>query len=82
MGEAPAYTVTCHSCSGSFDALEATWCSCLVSERSLVCQSCLTSVYTNMKYQTEGFKRFKVDDYLAKPLDFAKLQALFQKHLG
>jgi CheY-like chemotaxis protein len=202
------YTVACFNCQSSFDALEASWCSCLVNERSLVCPSCLTcfckgspvykqrfwrdapkamwdrkieehpreftpprnpdpsdvkrplvlvvddersiqqvalrvieslgygmilgrdgeegwelarrykpdlvltdalmprldgremckrlkqdtetahlkvvvmtSLYTNIKYQTEGFKVFKVDDYLAKPLDFAQLRDLLQKHI-
>jgi CheY-like chemotaxis protein len=42
----------------------------------------MTSLYTSTKYQNEGFKAFKVDDYLSKPLEFAKLQAVLQKHLG
>lgn len=36
------YVVACHSCRTTFDALQATWCSCLATERSLVCPSCLT----------------------------------------
>jgi CheY-like chemotaxis protein len=203
------HKVHCHSCRGAFDAFEATWCSCLVSERSLVCPSCLvcfckapaaykqrfwreapkalwdrkfqertgpfeiaanpepeaairplvmivddepdiqkvavraiqslgygvvlakngeeglelarrykpdfvltdalmprmdgremtrqlkaetetagikvavmTSLYTSAKYQAEGYKVFKVDDYLAKPLEFQALKALLEKHLA
>lgn len=204
----PTYTVACQSCAHRFDAMEADWCSCLVSERSFVCPKCLqcfctappvykqrfwreapkalwdrkfveqseafvppanpepgsarrplvlvvddekailkvaqrvveelgygvilarngeegleltrryhpdlvltdalmpklggrelclalksdpataaikvvlmTSLYTNVKYQTEGFKAYKVDEYLAKPLELPKLQALLAKHL-
>ena len=42
----------------------------------------MTALYTNMKYRTEGFKTFKVDDYLAKPLAFDDLRGILQKHLG
>lgn len=42
----------------------------------------MTSLYTNVKYRTEGFKTYKVDDYLAKPLAFDDLRAILQKHLG
>lgn len=38
---AETYIVACHSCRSSFDALDTTWCSCLASERSRVCPSCL-----------------------------------------
>jgi CheY-like chemotaxis protein len=209
MAETAAYDVECASCRASFDALEASWCSCLVSERTLVCPHCLTcfckapaaykqrfwssapkllwdrkfaehhedsaprpnpspeeaarplvllvddepdiqrvatrvidslgyglvvgrngeeglelakqyrpdlvlsdalmpkldgremarqikedpatagakvvimtALYTSVKYRTEAFKSFKVDDYLAKPLDFNTLRSLLQKHLG
>ncbi len=209
MTEAAAYNVTCSNCQGAFDALESSFCSCLVTERSVVCPLCLqcfckappaykqkfwreaptllwdrkfaehkaeytpppnpvpgeaqrplvlvvddekdilrvaarvieslgyglvlapngeiglelarahrpdlvltdalmpkldgremglrlksdpatasikvvvmTSLYTNVKYQNEGFRRFKVDDYLAKPIDVAKLQTVLQKHLA
>jgi CheY-like chemotaxis protein len=205
----PAYDVECASCRASFDALEAPWCSCLVTERTLVCPTCLTcfckapaaykqrfwsgapkslwdrkfaehseaftprpnptpeeaprplvllvddepdiqrvasrvidslgyglvlgrngeeglelakqyrpnlvltdalmprldgremcrrlkddpdmagvkvvvmtSLFTSVKYRNEAFKVFKVDDYLAKPLDFNSLRTLLQKHLG
>jgi CheY-like chemotaxis protein len=203
------YEVACHRCHGSFDALQAAWCSCLVTERSLVCPSCqscfcqapapyknafwsraprslwdrkfaehhsdlvpranpepadvvrplvlvvddemdilrvatrtiealgygvvhagngeeglalvrkyrpdlvladalmprmdgremcrlirddpdvaetpvvvMTSLYTAVKYQAEGYTQFRVTDYLSKPLDVDKLRALLQKHLG
>jgi CheY-like chemotaxis protein len=42
----------------------------------------MTGLYTSVKYRTEAFKNFKVDDYLAKPLDFNTLRSLLQKHLG
>jgi CheY-like chemotaxis protein len=35
------HEVACWSCKARFDALQAAWCSCIVSERSLVCPSCL-----------------------------------------
>ncbi len=42
----------------------------------------MTSLYTSVKYQTEGYRAFKVDDYLTKPLEFTTLQAVLEKHLG
>jgi CheY-like chemotaxis protein len=39
---AESYVVACYACRASFDALEATWCSCIATERTLVCPSCLT----------------------------------------
>jgi CheY-like chemotaxis protein len=42
----------------------------------------MTALYTNVKYRTEGFKTYKVDDYLAKPLAFEDLRAVLQKHPG
>jgi CheY-like chemotaxis protein len=38
--ESQTYPVNCHSCRQSFDAMGAAWCSCLVSQRSLVCSAC------------------------------------------
>lgn len=35
------YEVSCFTCKARFDALESVWCSCLSSERTLVCPSCL-----------------------------------------
>jgi PleD family two-component response regulator len=35
------YEISCYNCGASFDTLDAVWCNCLVSERSLVCPSCL-----------------------------------------
>jgi len=37
---AERYSVACHRCRRSFDALQADWCSCLVTERTLVCPNC------------------------------------------
>jgi CheY-like chemotaxis protein len=42
----------------------------------------MTALYTNVKYRNEGFKVFKVDDYMAKPLAFDDLRGILQKHLG
>jgi CheY-like chemotaxis protein len=42
----------------------------------------MTSLYTNIKYQTEAFKNFKVDDYLSKPVESTQLRDLLKKHLG
>jgi CheY-like chemotaxis protein len=36
------YVVSCYNCQASFDALASSWCSCLVSKRTVVCSSCLT----------------------------------------
>jgi putative two-component system response regulator len=42
----------------------------------------MTSLYTNSRYQTEGYRVFKVDSYVSKPLDLTALTAILQKHLG
>jgi CheY-like chemotaxis protein len=42
----------------------------------------MTALYTNVKYKTEAYRNFRVDDYLSKPLDFASLREVLQKHLG
>jgi CheY-like chemotaxis protein len=34
------YLVACPGCGAEFDALEASWCSCLVKERSFTCPNC------------------------------------------
>jgi CheY-like chemotaxis protein len=39
-GPPRSYEVSCQACSVPFDALQAGWCSCLVTERSLVCPAC------------------------------------------
>lgn len=40
MGETLSYEASCHHCLNRFEAFEAPWCSCLVSERSLLCPFC------------------------------------------
>jgi CheY-like chemotaxis protein len=40
LAEPLAYPVDCQACRGRFDALGASWCSCLVTQRTLVCSSC------------------------------------------
>jgi len=42
MSEAESYVVSCHKCQTPFDAGQASWCSCLVTERTFVCPSCGT----------------------------------------
>jgi CheY-like chemotaxis protein len=42
----------------------------------------MTALYTSVKYQTEAYKNHNVDEYLSKPLDFAQLRSVLQKHLG
>ena len=42
----------------------------------------MTGLYTAVKYRTEALRAFRVDDYLTKPLDFAQLRDVLQKHLG
>jgi CheY-like chemotaxis protein len=42
----------------------------------------MTALYTSKKHEIEAFKTYKVDDYLAKPLDFNRLRAVLQKHIG
>jgi CheY-like chemotaxis protein len=40
--EQSTYPVSCFNCRVAFDAVESDWCSCLTSERTLVCTNCLT----------------------------------------
>jgi CheY-like chemotaxis protein len=42
----------------------------------------MTSLYTSAKYRTEGFRVYKVDDYLSKPLDVTQVSDQLQKHLS
>jgi CheY-like chemotaxis protein len=41
MATEETYSVACNHCQAAFDAMDTTWCSCLVSERTLVCPHCL-----------------------------------------
>ncbi|HET6899772.1 MAG TPA: hypothetical protein VFK70_15560, partial [Vicinamibacteria bacterium] len=41
MATPETYSVACHNCGSTFDALDTPWCSCLVTERTLVCPNCL-----------------------------------------
>ncbi len=40
----------------------------------------MTSLYTSVKYQTEGFKTYRVDGYVSKPLDRVQLRRLLAEH--
>lgn len=45
MSETPdllVYNVSCHNCLTNFDALEVPFCSCIVTQRTLICPGCLT----------------------------------------
>lgn len=39
-GPSERHEAACHRCQATFDALQAAWCSCLVTERTLVCPHC------------------------------------------
>lgn len=39
--DARKYMITCYNCRNKYDAMETTWCSCLTSERTFICPSCL-----------------------------------------
>ncbi len=41
----------------------------------------MTGLYTDTKYKSEALSRFKVDEYLAKPVAINELVALLQKYL-
>jgi CheY-like chemotaxis protein len=41
----------------------------------------MSALYTQQKYHAEAFRRFRVDEYLNKPLKMKDLHALLQKHL-
>jgi CheY-like chemotaxis protein len=44
MSESPdasVYNVSCHNCLAAFDALQVPFCSCIVTQRTLICPCCL-----------------------------------------
>ena len=41
----------------------------------------MTGLYTDTKYRSEALKRFRVDDYIAKPVAITDLINLLQKHI-
>ncbi|HEX2834808.1 MAG TPA: response regulator [Thermoanaerobaculia bacterium] len=41
----------------------------------------MTGLYTDTKYRSEALKRFRVDDYVAKPVSITDLINILQKHL-
>ncbi|HSB60630.1 MAG TPA: response regulator [Vicinamibacteria bacterium] len=49
------YLKPCSHCQASFDALAATWCSCLVPESTLVCPSCLRCFCAALPAYKAGF---------------------------
>lgn len=42
----------------------------------------MTSLYTKPSHVLDARRNIRVDDYLAKPVDFGRLKGLLQKHLG
>lgn len=42
----------------------------------------MTGVYTYNKYKNEALARFKVDNYVFKPINLEELKAVLTKHLG
>jgi CheY-like chemotaxis protein len=42
----------------------------------------MTSLYTSPRYRTEAYRVFHADDYLAKPIDFAKLESTLKRLTG
>lgn len=42
----------------------------------------MTSVYTAAKYRNQAFNAYRVDDYLAKPLELPALRAVLERRLG
>ena len=42
----------------------------------------MTSLYTGVKYETQGYRVYGADDYLVKPVDLGRLKATLEKHLG
>jgi CheY-like chemotaxis protein len=41
----------------------------------------MTGLYTDTKYKNEALRRFKVDEYIAKPVAITELIALLERHL-
>lgn len=42
----------------------------------------MTALYTNARYRTEAFRQYRVDDYLAKPIDLESLRDMLQRYLA
>jgi CheY-like chemotaxis protein len=40
----------------------------------------MTGLYTDTKYRSEALKRFKIDEYISKPVAVGELVALLQRH--
>ena len=51
------------------------------AETSHIAIVVMTALYTQHKYLSEAFKRFRVDEYLSKPVKMTDLQTVLQKHL-
>lgn len=41
----------------------------------------MTSLYKGVKYETQAYLSYGVDDYLEKPVAFARLRAMLEKHV-
>ena len=42
----------------------------------------MTAVYTHVRYGLESFRRYRVDDFLVKPISPAELEAVVRRHIG
>jgi CheY-like chemotaxis protein len=42
----------------------------------------MTVLYPNVMYAMEAYQKFKVDEYVTKPVEFETLRALLRRHLG
>jgi CheY-like chemotaxis protein len=54
-GTDAGYAVSCFNCRAIFDALESSWCSCVVGRPTLVCPSCLSCFCRAPQSYKQGF---------------------------
>lgn len=49
------YQIVCYNCKASFNAMDADWCNCITSDRSLVCPACKKCFCAAPKPYSDGF---------------------------
>ena len=54
-GEPATHGVACYNCRAVFDAVEASWCNCIVARRTFTCPSCLKCFCKAPKTYKQGF---------------------------